>query len=96
MIERSDEIAQLKQRLHSLSHQRFAGEIDNGRLIDTVSKVLQQHCVKPDTSATPQRPSATAEDRPEDWDDLGPVAKAVLVAIMLVAIGLIVVGVAQS
>lgn len=96
MIERSDEVAQLKQRLHSLSHQRFAGEIDNGRMIDTVSKMLQQHCAKPNPSASPRLPSTTADDRPEDWDDMGPIAKAVLVTITLVAIGLIVVGVAQS
>ncbi len=94
MIERSAEVTQFKQRLHSLSHQRFAGEVDNALMLGTLRKLLARQVGEEVTSpvgGTSQSPEQSFED-----DDIGPLTKAILIGIMLISVGFIVVGLMQK
>lgn len=94
MIERSPEVAEFKARLHKLSKQRFSAEITDEKMRDTLLKMLEQQTrpesKKKSPAAAPQVGASGAVE-----DDIGAVMKAVLVGIMLVAVGLIIAGLMQ-
>lgn len=97
MIERSPEVTEFKSRLHKLSKQRFSAEITDDRMRDTLLKMLEQFTGAESTpSATSAEPETKSADPGMVEDDIGPVMKAVLVGLMLAAVGLIVSGIFQG
>lgn len=99
MIERSGEIIQLKQRLHSLSQQRFSGEVDGALMLDTLRSLLQRQTgeeVRVDEPPLAKTTDLTAQGETAADDDIGPLTKGILVGIMLISVGMIVLGLMQG
>lgn len=103
MIERSGEIIQFKQRLHTLSHQRFAGEVDNALMMATLRQLLARQTGEGTEDASTEsansqsaKGQARGGSAAEADDDIGPITKGILIGIMLISVGLIVMGLMQK
>lgn len=99
MIERSGETLQFKQRLHALSHQRFAGEVDNALMMSTLRQLLARQtgvAVEAAESVPDKTVDLKAQGESAADDDIGPITKGILIGIMLISVGLIVMGLMQK
>ncbi len=94
MIERSAEVTQFKQRLHSLSHQRFAGEVDNELMLGTLRKLLARQIGA--EAVGKDAPADRPQEQQFEDDDISPLTKGILIGIMLISVAFIVVGLMQK